>query len=147
MPTWLTRQRIIKGVCVVTSIAVVGIVVWLRSPHGTVEHLNHWLNDHCTSVDHQRTRFSPDKTVPRRGVVANDRLNCNMLSGWVEVLHFDTPAHRQAAMADPQLHRRTICSVSTNQLVIDAQLGGSERRYFTSWCADLDGKLQDGHAD
>jgi hypothetical protein len=146
MPAWLTRERVIKGVCVVTSVAVVGIVVWLRSPHGTVEHLDHWLSGHCVSVDHQRTRFSPDKTVPRRGVVANDQLYCNNLSGWVDILHFDTHAHRQAAMTDPRLRRRTICSVSTDQLVVDALLGAGERRDFTSWCADLDGRLQDGRA-
>jgi hypothetical protein len=137
----LTRKRITAAVCLTTAIGLVALWSWLRAPHGTVEHFDHWLSDGCLSVDHEKARLSDESR--QRGLVGADRLICNNLGGGIEVLRFETPERRRAAAADPRYRGETTCSIGTDQLVVDELLAGGERR-FISWCATLHGRIQDG---
>jgi hypothetical protein len=144
VPNGLTRKRLATATCLVTAIGLVVVWAWLRAPHGTVEHFDHWLSDGCLSVDHEKARLSDESR--QRGLVGADRLICNNLGGGIEVLRFETPARRQAAAADPRYRDEAICSIGTDQLIIDELLISGDRRQFASWCMTLHGRVRDGRA-
>jgi hypothetical protein len=82
-----------------------------------------------------------DPRLPRQGVVSDDHLICNMLSGQVDVLRFQNTADRSIALRQ---HRRRLsgrtCVVGA-ELIVDGQLGAGNAVDFRDWCGRLDGRL------
>ena len=141
VPNGLTRKRLTASACFVTGVVLVAVWAWLRAPHGTVEHFDHWLSKGCLSVDHKEARISGDDL--QRGLVGTDRLICNNLGGAIEILRFATLDSQRAAAADPRYRRKTLCLIGTDQLVVDDLLA-PEQRTFASWCATLHGQVTRG---
>jgi hypothetical protein len=130
------------GVAVLVVVVAVAAGIWLTRPKETVGHLKHWLGNHCTSVDHQHLQRMLDPRLPRKGVVSDDHLICNMLSGQVDVLRFQSTADRSIALRQyrRRLSGRT-CVVGADELVVDGQLGGGHAVDFRDWCGRLHGRL------
>jgi hypothetical protein len=123
------RRRVVIGIAVLAAGVALGVS---RGDHGTVAAFASRLDDHCASVEHRRV----EPSLP--GAVSDDELECTMLSGFVDVVTFDSAGARDRAGA--------ACVIGTREAVFERLLAPGMHERFRGWCRELGGRLAGARA-
>jgi hypothetical protein len=127
------------AVAVVAALMVIGGVVWLSRPRGTVGHFKHWLGQNCDSVDHRVLRQPQHSQIPTSGITTDDQFICNMETGSLDVATYRDHESRDAALAGGRL--RGACIIGSSQIATEALIYADHRAMFKRWCDELHGSI------
>ena len=128
-------RRLVIGIAALFALAVAGVAAAaVVRDHGTVAAFESRLDGHCASVGHRRAEGATIGEPQLRGVVSDDQLECNMLSGFVDVITF------RSASARGQV--RDACRLGDAEAVVEDLYAPGMGREFRAWCEELDGVMR-----
>ena len=136
------RRRAVIGLGAICALATAGgVSTAALSDHGTLAAFESRLDGYCASVGHRHAVGTTFGDRELSGVATTDSLECNMLSGFVDVVAFTSTPARARALAGAGADADGACLIGPREAVFADLLAPGMDRQFRRWCSDLGGRL------